>query len=471
MVWALEVDLDDPRHSPNPAARLTQGIPAVVFARVPEPGKVKTRLASAVGAAETHQLAEAFLLDTWAGIERHGFFRPIIATTGQLGGLLAGLDTWIQGEGDLGSRLERMLRRALGGGTPALVLGADTPGLPRRLLEQARLALQSADAVLGPCDDGGFYLLGVHHCPEGLLSDLPWSESSTFERTKQRLLDRGLKVAVLDPWFDVDRPEDLERLKALIQDGTIEAPATERTLRSLGRLPRNGGHDQTISVIIPTLNEEARICERLRQVNSMPEIQEVIVVDGGSTDGTLDRVRACPNVRLLRAPRGRSLQMNQGADAATGDVLLFLHADVSLPSDAVDWIRKTLEDPQVVAGAFRTWTVADQQPIWIAPLLHLADLRSRYTSLPYGDQALFVRGDAFRGVGGFPEIALMEDLAICQRLRRQGKIRTVRKCVTVSGRRFLDRPLYYGVLLNLLPLLFHLGVPPSRLALFYGNPR
>jgi hypothetical protein len=104
-------------------------------------------------------------------------------------------------------------------------------------------------------------------------------------------------------------------------------------------------------------------------------------------------------------------------------------------------------------------------------LLRLADLRSRYTSLPYGDQALFVRAEIFHAIGGFPEMPLMEDLELSRRLRRRGRIRTVRDCVRVSGRRFEARPLYYAFLMNVLPLLYRLGVPAAWLARTYGNPR
>jgi rSAM/selenodomain-associated transferase 2 len=200
-------------------------------------------------------------------------------------------------------------------------------------------------------------------------------------------------------------------------------------------------------------------------------VHEVIVVDGGSRDRTREVVRAAGTARLLSAPRGRANQMNAGADAASGDVLLFLHADVRLPPDALDRVEQALADPSAVAGAFRTWTIADQKQSALGPLLHLADLRSRYSRLPYGDQALFVRAEAFRRAGGFPAQPLMEDLELSRRLRRLGAIRVVRSCVTVSGRRFLARPFFYAIAMNLFPLLYAAGVSPAALNRFYGDPR
>jgi rSAM/selenodomain-associated transferase 2 len=226
-----------------------------------------------------------------------------------------------------------------------------------------------------------------------------------------------------------------------------------------------------ISVIIPVLNEERRIGQRLRELASMEHLQELLVVDGGSTDATVEQARAFPRVTVLTAARGRASQMNTGAQHANGSVLLFLHADVALPPDAARHITHALDDPRVVAGAFKTWTVDDAGHSRLGPLLHLADLRSRYTRFPYGDQALFVRAEAFRAVGGFPQQPLMEDLELSQRLWRLGRIRTVDARVTVSGRRFIARPVFYFLAVNGFPLLYRLGVSPHTLLRIYQHVR
>jgi len=449
-------------------SKRTDPVTVAVFARVPEPGKVKTRLAASVGADAAASLAAAFLRDTWSALTAIDWVRPVVATTGPLGLDFHEVAVWSQGTGDLGSRIERVLQRALDTSPCAFAIGADTPGLPTRLLEQARAALASADAVLGPCDDGGFYLIGVRGCPTGLLADLPWSQPDTFARVRERLQQRGLVVAVIEHWFDVDRGPDLTRLERLIADGVVIAPATARALAACGRPVAPAAR---ISVVIPTLNEGARIARRLTELGAMTDLHEVIVVDGGSSDRTVAIARDFAGARVIEGPRGRAKQMNQGAKAATGDVLLFLHADVSLPADATRWVAEALRDKSVVAGAFRTHTIADAKAGWSASLLRFADLRSRYSSLPYGDQALFVRAPSFRAVGGFPAIALMEDLALSRRLRELGRIRTVAASVRVSGRRFMARPIYYTLLVNVMPLLFRLGVPPATLASWYGDPR
>jgi rSAM/selenodomain-associated transferase 2 len=225
-----------------------------------------------------------------------------------------------------------------------------------------------------------------------------------------------------------------------------------------------------LSVIIPTLNEEAVIEKQVRRTATLPGVDVVIVVDGGSTDQTMPRVPDLPRVRRFTARPSRAAQMNTGASAALGNVLLFLHADVCLPDQAASLVQRALADHRAVGGAFRTWTVADR-PTWLGPLLHLADLRSRYTSLPYGDQALFVRREVFESVGGFPDQPLMEDLELSLRLRRAGKLRRVPARVIVSGRRFIARPVAFTVLVNLFPALYRLGAPPAALARLYSQVR
>jgi rSAM/selenodomain-associated transferase 2 len=227
---------------------------------------------------------------------------------------------------------------------------------------------------------------------------------------------------------------------------------------------------ERLSIIMPVLNEETRISAQLAALAGLSGIDEIIVVEGGSVDRTRD-LAAAAGCRVVTAPRGRGTQMNAGAAAASGDILLFLHADVTLPADAASLIRTALADPGIVAGAFRTRTIAEGSRTWATRWLGLADLRSRYTRLPYGDQALFVRRDAFQRVGGFPAQPLFEDLELSRRLWTVGRLQTLRAEVHVSGRRFLARPLYFAILMNVLPILYRLGVSPQTLQRAYGDVR
>jgi rSAM/selenodomain-associated transferase 2 len=256
-------------------------------------------------------------------------------------------------------------------------------------------------------------------------------------------------------------------------------------------------HRSGLSIVMPVLDEAARITAALAAVRALPGVGEVIVVDGGSSDETVALARGAAEgrsdgvsagadaasmvaraqsppapLRIVHARRGRGTQMNAGARVASGDVLLFLHADTTLPRDTAACVARALARPDVVAGAFRVRTVADRRtPAWLRPLLRLADIRSRVTRLPYGDQALFVRRDAFERAGEFPDQPLMEDVELARRLRRLGRIMTVPAAVEVSARRFVARPIRSAVAMRLFPLLYRAGVPAHVLARLYGNPR
>lgn len=204
-----------------------------VFAKPPIPGQVKTRLAVRFGDVEAARLAEAFLSDTLASVASLKWVRAVIASTAVMPSRFNSCGVWLQGDGDLGVRLERILSRALGHAPAAIALGADSPGLPVRFLDEACARLQHFDAVLGPCDDGGFYLLGLRTCPPGLLDGIHWSAATTWSETRQRLRSAGLSLTILPAWFDIDRPEDLDRLEQLLDAGAVNFPVTAAVLRQI----------------------------------------------------------------------------------------------------------------------------------------------------------------------------------------------------------------------------------------------
>jgi glycosyltransferase involved in cell wall biosynthesis len=239
----------------------------------------------------------------------------------------------------------------------------------------------------------------------------------------------------------------------------------------------------TLAIVLPVLDERALVADQVRDLLAIDGVDEVIVVDGGSRDGTAEvvtRVAAArapdsvPALRLVHAPRGRGPQMAAGAAATGADVVIFVHCDVRLPHDAAAVARAVLAGPCVVAGAFRTRThtsAAHPHARRLRWLLRLADLRSRYTRLPYGDQALFVWRAELERAGGVPPLPLFEDLALSRCLRARGRIATARAWVEVSGRRFQTAPLRYTALVNVLPFLYRAGVPPSVLQRLYENVR
>ncbi|MBI1747526.1 MAG: TIGR04283 family arsenosugar biosynthesis glycosyltransferase [Acidobacteria bacterium] len=221
-----------------------------------------------------------------------------------------------------------------------------------------------------------------------------------------------------------------------------------------------------ISIIIPTLNESDYIAATLYSARRDPD-GEVIVADGGSRDGTVALARAL-GARVIMSPAGRAWQMNAGAAVATGDVLLFLHADTRLPANFAEHVRTALDQPGVAAGAFELRIDAERRGLRI--IERSANWRSRRLQMPYGDQAIFLRADRFREVGGFQDIPIMEDLELIQRLRRQGRISIVPVPVTTSARRWLMLGIWRTTWINQRVLLaYYWSMAPTRLARWYDR--
>ena len=223
-----------------------------------------------------------------------------------------------------------------------------------------------------------------------------------------------------------------------------------------------------ISVIIPILNEAKNIVATLQALLPLGP-SELLIVDGGSSDGTRAICRQF-NVEVLTSPRGRAAQMNCGARRATGDVLLFLHADTRLPPTAFDDIRDALSDPRFVGGRFDIQLDGDH---WMLRVIGaMISLRSRLSKVGTGDQGIFVRREVFQRMGGFPEIPLMEDIALCRALKRLGEVACLRSQVITSARRWESDGVWRTIFrMWMLKSLYLMGVSPVRLKKFYVDTR
>ena len=237
-------------------------------------------------------------------------------------------------------------------------------------------------------------------------------------------------------------------------------------------LPPNGHSAESrlrISVVIPTYNEADRIADVIARTRELKPSQ-ILVVDGESDDGTLDAAETAGADFCLTAVRSRAAQQNAGAAAASGDVLLFLHADCRLELGSFEAIREALTDANCVGGCFR-------QRIDAAGLRYRAlewgnAQRVKWWRWAYGDQGIFVRRALFERLGGFPDVLLMEDLFLMKRLKRQGRFVLLENRIHISARRWKRQGVVYQTLRNwMFTALVQCGVSPNRLAKYYPHVR
>jgi rSAM/selenodomain-associated transferase 2 len=224
-----------------------------------------------------------------------------------------------------------------------------------------------------------------------------------------------------------------------------------------------------LSVIVPMLNEEHTIAPTLEAIHRGAPAAELIVVDGGSSDASVATAEPLAD-RVIGASRGRAKQMNAGASVATGGALAFVHADSIVPRDFADAIGAALADSSVVGGRF---DIELDEPTLICRLIGaLISIRSRLSQTGTGDQAIFVRRDVFERLGGFPDIALCEDLDFARKLKRAGRVACLRSRVVTSARRWRRHGFARTILkMWTIRLLYLAGVSPARLVRMYSNVR
>lgn len=427
-----------------PAQRL------LVFTRYPQAGKAKTRLIPALGeegAANLHRymaehaIAQARKLRQLMPLSIEVWFTG--ASTEEMQAWLgADLDYQLQPDGDLGDRLIHAFQAAFeSGATRTVVIGSDCPLLDAVLLKQAFDKLARADLVLGPSTDGGYYLLGSRQFTPQLFQGIRWSTAEVLAQTLAIAQQLRLQTSQLYPLSDVDYSDDLPVWEA----------ATAK-----------------ISVIIPVLNEAAHLEQTLAAAQTGSNV-ELIVVDAGSQDSSVAIAQAA-GAHVLSTTPGRAHQMNAGAAIATGEILLFLHADTCLPVGYDTQARYLLAQPKVIAGAF------DLQINHTTPSIRFVEWgvrqRSRWLQLPYGDQAIFLKTKVFRALDGFPKQPIMEDFALVKQLQKRGKIAIAPLTVQTSGRRWQKLGVLKTTLLNQAIVLgYYLGIPTERLARWYRKAK
>ncbi|XP_035680057.1 uncharacterized protein LOC118418306 [Branchiostoma floridae] len=474
----------------------------IVFTRYPSPGSTKSRLISVLG-EQGAALAQLYMTNKtiWEAAGQLQKRRPDdisveVRYTGGTAddlrywlGFRRDLDTWwsVQEGKDLGHKMAKSFNDAFMDGAESVVLvGTDIPAITADVLEEAFQTLESAQeedtCVIGPAKDGGYYLIGLNRhtrtwVVDDLFQDIAWGTDSVLQQQIQAAEQRGIHCSLLPYRLqDVDTKDDLDEfeLRTGISRQELSAPSW--------------------TVIIPVLNEaknvKSAIDSAMQTASSTSSHTEVVVCDGGSTDGTPDVVKSVAQlypegtVKFVSSPKGRGVQMNTGVQHATGDYLLFLHADTCLPSSWQRVAFRTLCKPGVSMGAFRfglkdksaegsdnssdSWWFELQMRF----LVWNANLKSTQFELPYGDQAFFMTTRQFLEVGGFPEFLLLEDVKMVALMKRHGHVAIAEgDPALTSDRKWRQHGYFQVTARNILVMLASkLGVHPDTLAGWYYSP-
>ncbi|GAB5405758.1 MAG: hypothetical protein Aurels2KO_39890 [Aureliella sp.] len=354
-----------------------------------------------------------------------------------------------------------------------VALGTDCATLYVDLIRSAFERLCKHASVLAPATDGGYVLIGLSsqlvspsarttNSISAFFDEIDWGTDRVLKQSVERVTGKGVSIALLPQQRDVDHPEDLPAWYATCDGATQPRP--------------------TLSIIIPSLNTESQLDECIASVraqesslgsgdtsaHSNTDVEILVVGAGDAQHSALTAAKL--GCQFIQSPPGRAAQMNLGAQAARGEVLLFLHADTRLPTSFRKDVQSALETPGCVGGAFKL--AIDSSSTAIRVVERLVQLRGRLFRMPYGDQALFVRRDVFNQLGGFPQLPIMEDYEFVRRLRRRGHIALCNSHALTSDRRWQKLGVVRTTVVNQLMICgYHLGISPQRLAKLYRRKR
>lgn len=409
--------------------RKKKELAVIVFTRVPIPGQTKTRMMPYLSSRQCACLHSCFLKDirnSCMDVQADVFV--CYTPEGKEGVLypLTGEDAVYfpqEGEG-LGERMYHAIETVLKKGYQACVLiGTDVPEIRADHLTDAFAMLEAGhDVVFGPTVDGGYYLVGMRRPYREVFEKQTYGYGNVLENTIRRLKEQKFKVGCIERLQDMDTREDLQGYRERMRrNPQLKRTETGRYLMRTSR----------ISVIVPVYNEEKMIVRMQEQLKPYQNKCEILFVDGGSTDRTLELSE--PGFRIIRSKKGRANQMNLGARESHGDILFFLHCDSELPDHFLEHIRCVMKDYR--AGCFGVAFHSGNFFMWTCRVISNHRIKDR--KVMFGDQGIFIDRELFFEVGMFPELPIMEDYQLSLTLKEKGvKLGIAGKRIYTSDRRF-----------------------------------
>lgn len=381
-----------------------------MFTRVPVPGQTKTRMMPYFTPEQCANLHRCFLQDISRQVRKVDADIIVSYTGGepdQLENIFGKKAVYIEQVGeDLGNRMANAIASAYGMGYSKIVLfGTDVPELEAETLDAAFTMLDAADVVMGPTQDGGYYLIGMKEPHAEAFNVRKYGESNVFEETMRGISDAGLTVVSVDSYNDIDTPEDAQGYRERMRGNAgLRKSATGKFLRDNAK----------ISIIIPTYNESSTVVQLIDQLQECKEDAEIIFVDGGSQDDMLKIIGDA--FKVITCDKGRAIQMNTAALESNGDILFFLHCDSKLPTKVTEEIRLVM-----AANAYGCFGVKyDSKNFFMWTNRVISNHRAWSRGLPFGDQGIFIDRKLFFEMGMFPEMPALEDYEFSRKLLRCG---------------------------------------------------
>lgn len=438
----------------------------IIFTRVPIPGQTKTRMMPGLSAVQCARVHICFLRDIKRACEAVAADVFVCFTPEDKGQklrkILGEQYEYFPQQGDtLGERMHSALEEVFVRGYEACILvGTDVPELKAEYMERAFWQLTQKEVVFGCTADGGYYLVGMKRLRREVFDIPQYGHKKVWEDTVNHLRGSDITIGYTEPLHDMDTMSDLSEYRERMRERPeLQKTVTGRFLISTVK----------ISVIVPVYNEERTIQGIQLQLRKLKNQCEILFVDGGSTDRTLELIDS--EFTVIHSEKGRANQMNTGAEASTGDVLFFLHCDSELPAKPLTEIREVMKGHRAGCFGIRFRSRSILMHICSA----ISNHRIKDRKVMFGDQGIFVERGLFFSAGMFPNIPIMEDYQFSLNLKeRRIRLGITKHRIYTSYRRFPKRiipKLRLMWKMNRLRKMYRDGVEIQTIARMYQDVR